>query len=78
MTDYAPSRGHHDKIHAAVEKVKAKGLLRPNMRTSERDAVIVCQLVADGWCGNHQPTRWAIRRYFERIARQQSHQSHVA
>jgi hypothetical protein len=72
-------RGHHDKIHAAVETVSARGLLRPNMRTSERDAVVTLQLVADGWTGNHLPTRWAIGRYFERIAaKRQSHQSHVA
>jgi hypothetical protein len=78
MSDGAPSRGHHDKIHAAVERVRAKGLLRRNMRTSERDGMVLMQLVADGWTGNSLPTRWSIRRYFERTAQRQSHQSHVA
>jgi hypothetical protein len=76
MADETPSRGHHDKIDAAVAKVRAKGLLRANMRTTERDDIVLMQLVADGWTGNHLPTRWSIRRYFERIAGRQSHQSH--
>jgi hypothetical protein len=78
MTDCAPSRGHHDKIHAAVQKLNLKGLLRLNMRTSERDGMVFMQLVADGWTGNSLPTRWSIGRYFKRIAHKQSHQSHVA
>jgi hypothetical protein len=72
----APSRGHHDKIDAAVAKVRANGLLRAGMRTGERDDIVLMQLVADGWTGNHLPTRFSIRRYFQRIAGRQSHQSH--
>jgi hypothetical protein len=73
-----PARGHHDKIHAAVQKAQAKGLLRPHMRASERDAMVLMQLAADGWTGNRLPTRWSIRRYFERASQKQSHESHVA
>jgi hypothetical protein len=63
-----PSRGHHDKIHAAVENLKARGLLLPNLRSCEREALIIMQLVADGHTGNMLPTRWSIRRYFERAS----------
>jgi hypothetical protein len=72
-----PSRGHHDKIAAAVGRLRDRGLLRANLRVCEREALVTMQLVADGWAGNMQPTRYSIRRYFERIAaEQQSHVSH--
>jgi hypothetical protein len=71
------ARGHHAKIHAAVETLKDRGLLRPNLRVCEREALVTMQLIADGWSGNMRPTRYSIRRYFERIAaEQQSHISH--
>jgi hypothetical protein len=74
------ARGHHRKIAAAVAKATAAGLLRPDMRTGERDAVVLLHLAADGWSGNSMPTRWSIRRYFERTGahQAQAHETHNA
>jgi hypothetical protein len=82
-SDYATNgrhRGHHDKIAAAVAKAEARGLFHPHMRTGERDAAVFLQLAADGWSGNSMPTRWSIRRYFERTGAHQAqpHETHNA
>jgi hypothetical protein len=61
-------RGHRLKIRAAIAALDAKGMLPPYLRPVQRDALVLAELVAQGY-GADLPTRWSISREFVRMGR---------
>ena len=60
-------RGHHAKIHAAVQALRERGLLPPYLRPTERACVICLELTRQGYTDEQMPSIDAIRRYFQRV-----------